>query len=290
MPSFPIIDTHLHLWDPSHISYSWQKGNALFNRAYRVEDYQKDLGAVNVEAMIFVECHVDEGPGAGQYIREIEFVEEEAQRDPRIQAIVAKAPLERGQAVGHVLEEMVARFPKLRGIRRIPEFEPDPTAFMLNPTFLEGVRSLKRYGLHFELNVNYTQMDAALEFVNRVPDVPIILDHCGKPGIKGGHIGLFRRHTRAFAACPNVTCKLSDLAVEADWTRWTEADIRPFVDATIEVFGPQRVMYGGDWPVCLQATSLRLWVEALDTALAGLTEQELRMIYRENARRIYRLQ
>jgi L-fuconolactonase len=239
--------------------------------------------------MVFVECHADDGPAGGQYIKEIEFVEEEAGRDSRIRAIVAKAPLERGQNVIGILEEMVARFPRLRAIRRIPEFEPDPEGFMLSSSFLDGVRLLKRFGLHFELNVNYMQMDAALEFVGRVPDVPIVLDHCGKPGIKGGHTDTFRRQIRAFAAHSNVVCKLSDLPVEANWSSWTEEQLRPFIDATIDAFGTERVMYGGDWPVCLQATSLQRWVDVVDRALAGLSESESRMIYRDNANRIYRL-
>ncbi len=289
MPFFPIIDTHLHLWDPKRISYSWQKGNVLLNRNYRVEDYWHDSQGIDVEAMVFVECHVDDGPGVGQYIEEIDFVEDEAKRDPRIRAIVAKAPLERGKAVEPILEEMVARIARLRGIRRIPEFEPDPRKFMLNPDFVKGLRLLKECGLHFELNVNYMQMDDALEFLKLVPDLPVILDHCGKPGVKGGHIDLFRRHIKAIAANPNVFCKLSDLPVEADWTSWTYEDLRPYIDATLEAFGIDRVIYGGDWPVCLQATSLQRWVEVLDWALAGLSEGELRMIYRENANRFYRL-
>jgi L-fuconolactonase len=289
MPSFPIVDTHLHLWNPHRISYSWQAGNALLNRSYEVEDYRRASQAFNVEAMVFVECHVDDGPRSGQYIKELEFVEEQAKRDPRIRAIVAKAPFERGDAVASILQEMVDRFPRLRGIRRIPEFEADPRGFMLNPMFLDGVRLLKSYNLHFELNVNYTQMDDALEFLELVADVPIILDHCGKPGIKGGHIDLFRRHMRACARHPNVVCKLSDLPVEADWSHWTEAQLRPFIDTTIEAFGFQRVMYGGDWPVCLQATSLDRWVGVLDRALAGSLEPERRSFYRDNANRFYRL-
>ena len=138
MPSFPIIDTHLHLWDPERISYSWQKGNPLLNRRYVIEDYHQASQGIETEALIFVECHVDEGAGSGQFIREVEFVEGEAQRDPRIRAIVAKAPVERGASVRPILEEMAARFPRLRGIRRIPEFEPEPRAFMLNPNFIEG--------------------------------------------------------------------------------------------------------------------------------------------------------
>ena len=290
MPSYPIVDTHLHLWDPSRISYSWQRGNAVLERTFLVEDYQRNLQGIDVGAMVFVECHVDDGEGTGQYIKEIEFVESEAQRDPRIKAIVAKAPLERGQEVASLLQEMVSRFPRVKGIRRIPEFEPDPRGFMLNRRFIDGVELLGEFGLHFELNVNYTQMDDAVEFLERVPPVlPIVLDHCGKPGIRGGRIDDFRRHMKATAAHPNVVCKLSDLPVEANWSRWTEDELRPFIDATLETFGINRVMYGGDWPVCLQATSLLRWIEVLDHALAGLSDQELRLIYRDNANRFYRL-
>ena len=289
MPSFPLVDAHLHLWDPDRIAYSWHKGNALFDRPYKVEDYRRDSAGVYVEAMVFVECHVDDRPGVGQYIKEIEFVEDEAKRDERIRAIVAKAPLERGTGVIPILHEMLTRFPSLRGIRRIPEFEPDPRAFMLSPNFIEGVRSLKHFGLHFELNVNYTQMDDALELLELLPDVSIVLDHCGKPGIRGGHIDTFRRHMKAVAAHSNVFCKLSDLPVEANWSDWTPADLQPFIEATIDAFGVQRVMYGGDWPVCLQATSFQRWVEALDRALTGLSLNELRMLYRDNANRFYRL-
>jgi len=289
MPSLPVIDTHVHLWDPTRISYAWQQGNAVLNRGYHVEDYVNASQGIETEAIVFVECHIDDEPGVGQYIKEIEFVEEQAKRDPRIRAIVAKAPIERGAQVAPILEEMVARFSRLRGIRRIPEFEPDPRGFMLNPQFIEGVRLLRDFGLHFELNVNYTQMDAALEFVDLVPDVPIILDHCGKPGIRGGHIDVFRRHMVAMAARPNIVCKLSDLPVEANWFHWTEADLRPFIHATIEIFGIKRVIYGGDWPVCLQATTLRRWVDVLDAALSGLSANELRMFYRDNANDFYRL-
>src|SRR5262249_53570879 len=137
--------------------------------------------------------------------------------------------------------------------------------------------------------VNYTQMDFALEFLKLVPDVPIVLDHCGKPGIKGGHLELFRRHMKAVAADPNVICKLSDLPVEANWAHWTETELRPFIEVTLEAFGIPRVMYGGDWPVCLQATTLKRWVEVLDRSLEGLSPPELRLFYRDNAVRCYRL-
>lgn len=289
MPSFPIIDTHLHLWDPRRLSYSWQKGNALFDRPYLIEDYQQAAQDVPTEAMVFLECFTDFTPERGQYLDEIVFVEGEAKRDPRLRAIVPMAPLEKGEAVAPLLEEMVSRFPRLRGIRRIVEFDADPHALMHSPDFIAGVNLLGRFGLHFEINVNHTQMDSVLSFVKHIPDVPMILDHCGKPGIKGGHIADYRRHAGELARHPNVVCKLSDLPVEADHLNWTEADLRPFIDATIESFGVGRVIYGGDWPVSLQATTLRRWVDVLDHALAELSEQDLRQIYRDNANRFYRL-
>ena len=289
MPAFPIIDTHLHVWDPRRLRYSWQEGNALFDRPYLVEDYRRDCGDVEVEAMVFVECYADFGPDRGQYIEEIEFVEDEARRDPRLKGIVPMAPLEWGSAVAPMLEEMVTRFPKVRGIRRIIEFDADPRALALSSKFLEGVNLLGRFGLHFEINVNHTQMDLVLDFVKHVPEVPMILDHCGKPGIKEGAIGEYRRQIAELAKRPNVVCKLSDLPVEADWQAWTEADLRPFIDATVEAFGVDRLIFAADWPVCLQAASIPRNVEVLDRALSALSETEQRKIFRDNANRFYRL-
>ena len=289
MPDFPIIDTHLHIWDPRRLSYSWQKGNALFDRPYLVEDYRRDCGTVEVEAMVFLECYADFDETGGQYIEEIEFVEDEAKRDPRIAAIVPMAPLERGEAVTPMLEEMATRFPRVRGIRRIVEFDADPRALTLSPKFIEGVNTLGKFDMHFEINVNHTQMDIVLEFVKQVPEVPMILDHCGKPGIEEGALEQYRRQIAALAEHPNVVCKLSDLPVEAHWQRWTEVDLRPYIDATLEAFGTDRTIYAGDWPVCLQATTIEGWVGVLDRALAGLSEADRRKIYRDNAIRFYRL-
>jgi L-fuconolactonase len=289
MPDFPIIDTHLHLWDPQRLRYSWLDGNALLNKPYLVEDYRRDCGKVAVEAMVFLECYADFDANSGQYLEEIVFVEGEAKRDLRLKAIVPMAPLEKGKAVEPMLAEMAEKHPLVRGIRRIMEFDADPHAFTMAPKFIEGVNLLEQFGMHFEINVNYTQMETVLEFVKHVPNVKMILDHCGKPGIRGHHIEQYQRQMTELAKHPNVWCKLSDLPVEADWKSWTEADIRPFIDATVEAFGVDRIIYAGDWPVCLQATTLERWVEVLDHGLSGLSEADRRKIYRDNANRFYRL-
>ena len=289
MPNFPIIDTHLHLWDPKRLNYAWMKGNALLDQPYHVEDYARDLGKVQVEAMVFLECYADFTPQRGQYVEEVQFVEDEARRDPRLMAIVPMAPLEKGSRAEPVLTEMALNHPAVKGIRRIVEFDADPRALTLSESFIEGVNLLEKFGMHFEINVNYTQMDIVREFVKRIPNVPMILDHCGKPGIASGAIDQYRSDVRELARHPNLWIKLSDLPVEANHASWTEADLRPFIDATIEAFGIGRTIYAGDYPVCLQAVTLPRWVEVLDRALAGLPQSDLRKFYRDNANRFYRL-
>ena len=289
MPDFPIIDTHLHVWDPARLDYSWIKGNPLFDRPYHVEDYAADLGPIQVEAIVFLECYADFTAEGGQYIEEVRFVEHEARRDPRIMGIVPMAPLEWGRRVEPILEEMARNHPTVKGIRRIVEFDADPRALTLSDAFIEGVNTLARFGMHFEINVNHTQMDIVRAFVKRIPYVPMILDHCGKPGIAEGAIAQYRDDVAELARHPNLWIKLSDLPVEADWARWTEADLKPYIDATIEAFGTDRTIYAGDYPVCLQATTLQRWVDTLDRALSGMSREDLRKIYRDNANAFYRL-
>jgi L-fuconolactonase len=186
---------------------------------------------------------------------------------------------------------MAEKHPTVKGIRRIVEFDADPRALTLSDGFIEGVNLLQKFGMHFEINVNHTQMDIVRAFVKRIPDVPMILDHCGKPGIKEGAIEQYRKDVAELSRHPNLWCKLSDLPVEADLANWTEADLRPYIEATIEAFGVERTIYAGDYPVCLQATTLPRWVEVLDRAFAeiGLSEDETRKIYRDNANAFYRL-
>jgi L-fuconolactonase len=289
MPNFPIIDTHLHVWDPRRLSYSWIKGNPLFDRAYHVEDYARDLGNVQVEAIVFLECYADFTSKGGQYLEEVKFVEDEAKRDPRLRGIVPMAPLEWGSRVEPILAEMADKHATVKGIRRIVEFDADPRALTLSNAFIEGVNLLEKFNMHFEINVNHTQMDIVREFVKRIPNVPLILDHCGKPGIAEGAIAQYRADVDELARHPNLWIKLSDLPVEAVWDQWSEADLKPYIDATIEAFGPDRTIYAGDYPVCLQATTLPRWVDVLDRALIDLSEIDLRKIYRDNANQFYRL-
>jgi L-fuconolactonase len=291
MPSFPIIDTHLHVWDQTRLRYSAFDGHPLFGHPCHIEDYRRDCGSLDIEAMVFLECYADFGEGREQYIEEIEFVEEEAKRDARIKAIVPMAPLERGTRVEPMLSRMRDRHPSVRGIRRIIEFDADPRRLALSDDFVDGVNLLEKFGWHFEICANYTQMDIVRALVPRIPNVALILDHCGKPGIRSGAIEQYRDDVTALSRHDNLWIKLSDLPVEADFDHWTEAELRPYIAATLDTFGPDRTLFGGDYPILLQATTMTEWVDVLDRAFAdlGLSETEARKIYRDNAIRFYRL-
>ena len=291
MPFFPIIDTHLHIWDQTRLKYSAFDGSPLFGRPYHVEDYQRDCGSLDVEAMVFLECYADFWEGGGQYIEEIEFVESEQKRDQRIKAIIPMAPVEWGKRVEPMLTQMRDKHPSVRGIRRIMEFDKDPRALTLSPDFTTGVNLLEKFGWSFDINPNYTQMDIIREWVPKISSaVPLILDHCGKPGIKQGALAQFRDDLRDLARYPNMWVKLSDLPPYAG-PNWTCEQLFPYIAATIDIFGPERTIYAGDYPILLQSTTLPEWVDVLDEAFAklGLSEAETRMIYRDNAIRFYRL-
>ena len=291
MPNFPIIDTHLHVWDQTRLKYSAFDGSELFGHPYHVEDYRRDCGKLDIEAMVFLECYADFWEGGGQYIEEIEFVESEQKRDPRIKAIIPMAPVEWGKRVESMLVKMRDEHPLVRGIRRIMEFDKDPRGLTLSPGFIEGVNLLEKFGWSFDINPNHTQMDFIREWVPRISSgVPMILDHCGKPGIKQGAIAQYREDVKDLARYSNMWIKLSDLPPYAG-PNWTEADLRPYIEATLETFGPERTIYAGDYPILLQATNMTQWVEILDRAFAdlGLSESETRAIYRDNAVKFYRL-
>jgi L-fuconolactonase len=285
MAPIQLIDTHAHFWDPTRLRYSWLRDTPDLNRPYLTHEYPPNTGEIQTEALVFVECDTDRG----QTLQEITFVEEQALQDPRLRAIVAHAPLEQGKAVEPLLEQIVNSSSKVRGIRRLLQSEPDLSALLQNSALIEGIRLLPQFGLHFEITVTYQQMHAVLDLVERLPQVPLILDHCGKPGIRHGQLDAFQRHARALARHPNLFCKLSGLTTEADHQRWTETQLLPYIDTALQTFGPDRLIYGSDWPVCLQATTLTRWISLLEQALKGFPAADQRKIFHDNANTFYRL-
>jgi L-fuconolactonase len=283
MPSFPIVDTHLHIWNLDRLRYPWLASVPMLNKNHLIADYVRACGQVQVAKMVFLQCECD----PAQFQEEAEWVAEVAKVDPRIRGIVPWAPLEKGVAVEEELARLAAD-PLVKGIRRIIQFEPDQN-FCLRPDFVRGVRLLPKYGLTFDLCINHTQLANTIALVRQCPQVTFVLDHIAKPDIKAGRLDPWRAELRELAELPNVWCKLSGLVTEADHARWTPADLRPYIDHTIACFGFDRVMFGSDWPVAAQATDYPRWVDTLDAAVAGASVDEVRKLYVTNAERFYRV-
>lgn len=284
MPDFPIVDTHLHLWDPQQLSYPWLAGVPLLNRAYLLDDYRAACGAVAVEKLVFLQCECD----PTQYVAEVDWVSGLAAGDRRIQGIVPWAPLEKGAAVAPELARL-AKNPLIKGIRRIIQFEPDP-GFCLRPGFVEGVRLLADFNLHFEICIKGDeQFRNVLALVAGCPQTRFILNHIGKPFIKERIVEPWAAMLGELAAMPNTVCKMSGLVTEADFGHWKRDDLRPYIDRVIACFGFERTLFGGDWPVAVQASTYPRWVGTLEWALAGAAPAQIRRVFRSNATEFYRL-
>jgi L-fuconolactonase len=283
MPNFPIVDTHLHIWDLRRLRYPWLASNALLNKNHLIEDYQRACGPVKVAKMVFLQCECD----PAQYQAESDWVTEVAKTDPRIRGIVPWAPLEQGEGAGEALSKLASN-PLVKGVRRIIQFEADP-AFCLKPDFVRGVQALHAHGLSFDICINHTQLANTIKLVRQCPNVAFILDHIAKPDIKAGKLDPWRAELKELAGFPNMWCKMSGLATEADHKAWKPADLKPYIDHVMACFGFDRVIFGGDWPVSTQAVDYPGWVRTLDDALKGASEADLKKLYVTNAEKFYRV-
>ena len=283
MIDFPIVDTHLHVWDVERLHYPWLDDIPFLNRPFLLDEYKKACGPVQVEKMVFLQCECD----PAQYAQEAEWVTGLSREDPRIQGIVSWAPLEKGEGARAEVEKL-SKNSLIKGIRRIIQFEPD-LSFCLQPDFIRGVQMLSDFGLSFDICISHVHLENTIRFVRQCPDVKFILDHIAKPNIKEGVFDPWREGIRSLSEVPNVWCKVSGLVTEADHQHWTKEDLKPYLDHVIGCFGFDRVMYGGDWPVAYQATEYPRWVETLAWAVSGCSEDELKKLFHDNAVDFYRL-
>lgn len=282
MISFPIVDTHVHLWDPGRLRYPWLGDVAAIRKPHLLDDFRAASGAVSIESFVFVECdiHPDER------IAEVEWVTSLAKDEPRIKGIVASAPLEDGEGVRPVLEEL-AESKLVKGIRRL--IQAEALDFCIQPDFIKGVQMLVEYELSFDICIVHRQLANVIEFVKQCPNNRFIIDHIGKPDIKNDVWMPWKREIEVLSEIPNVSCKVSGVATSADFETWKPGDLKPYIAHVIECFGFDRVIYGGDWPVSTQAIDYPQWVETLAWAVDGSSDDELRKLFRENAIRFYRL-
>ncbi len=284
VPDIPIVDAHVHLWDPGRFRMPWLDDAPDLNRAIGLDDYRGATEGLEIDGFVYLE--VDVAPAYA--LLEATFIARLAEREPLILGVVPFAPLESGDRVVTYLEAIVALGPKIKGIRRLTQGEPDPN-FCLHPGFVEGARRLAQFDLSCDLCCTATQLGPTVELVRRCPETNFILDHLGKPSIQDGQLDPWRAHIRELASLPNAVCKISGAVTEADHHHWTIDDIKPYVLHALEAFGEDRVLFGSDWPVATLASTYGRWVEALDALTVDLTTTARRKLWADNARRVYRL-
>jgi L-fuconolactonase len=262
----------------------WLDDDALLGKPIGLADYREHTRGVEVAAMVYLE--VDLAPHYA--LLEARWAAERAHEDPRLQAVVAHAPVEFGEQVRAYLEELVKIGPIVKGVRRLTQGEADPM-FCTDARFVRGVQMLPEFGLSFDACIYHAQMPGVIELARRCPETSIVLDHMGKPGIRDRLLEPWRAQIGELARLSNVVCKVSGVVTEADHASWSLEDVKPYVMHVLEAFGEDRVLFGGDWPVVLKAASYRRWVETLDQLTGGLSESARRKLWSDNARRVYRI-
>jgi L-fuconolactonase len=273
-----MIDTHQHFWRYDAAEYAWIDSTmAPLQRDFLPDAAKREMDLVGVTACVAVQVR--------QSLEETRWLLALADAHPFVAGVVGWVDLQADEVEAEL--EEVAAHRKLVGVRHIVQAEAP--GFLERPRFRAGVARLERLGLTYDILVYARQLAEAVDFARAFPRQPFVLDHLGKPDIRGDRYSEWRRDFDALAALPNVTCKLSGLVTEADWRNWTAGQLRPYLDAALEAFGPARVMMGTDWPVCLLAARYDVVVALVRDALAEYSEDEREQVLHGTARRIFRL-
>jgi L-fuconolactonase len=284
VPDFPIVDTHVHLWDPTRFRMPWLDHETVLNRPFGLADYREQTVGIAVESIVYLQVDVAPAYALLEARRAVELANE----DPRIGCIVAFAPVEDGEQMRSYLDAVTAIDPRIKGMRRLFQYEQAPD-FLLQPRLVRGVQVLGEYGLSFDLCIAARQLPAAIELARRCPDTQFILDHFAKPNARDRVLHPWSEEIEELASLPNVVAKVSGIVTDADRERWQPADLEPFFQQLVAAFGEDRLVFGSDWPVMLRATSYKRWAETVDGFTAAWPVEARRKLWRDNARRVYRL-
>jgi L-fuconolactonase len=276
-----VIDAHHHFWDPAKATYPWMTDAlAPIRRRFGPEDLQPllDLNGVDQTILVQTRSSLDETR---------EFLATAAEHD-FIAGVVGWIDL-----TGDVAKQLASLRSgpggaKLVGIRHQVHDESDPE-WLARKDVRRGLAEIGKAGLTYDILVRTRELPAALAMVRALPDMRFVIDHIAKPPIASGAITEWAAGLKPVAAAPNVFCKLSGMVTEADWKRWTVRDITPYVTSVLEWFGPERCVFGSDWPVCLVAASYAHVIDACGQAIGDIPIADRERIFGGNAVELYRL-
>lgn len=273
------IDSHQHFWRYEAQLHAWiTEEMSILRRNFLPPDLIPELQANGVEGCIAVQ--------AAQSEEETMFLLGLADHYSQIKGVVGWANISAPDFVERL--EYFTRFKKLRGFRHIVQSEPDDR-FLLREDFCRGFGNLQSFNFTYDILIYPKQLDSAIEFVEKFPGQRFVLDHLAKPSVRTGEIQPWAKNIRLLATNTNVYCKLSGLVTEADWNNWRAADFLPYLDVVFDAFGPERLMFGSDWPVCLLAARYQQAVSLITDYIRNLPLVQREAILGWNAISFYDL-
>ncbi len=280
----PIIDTHQHLWDLKKLRLPWTDGNKILGRSFLMRDYLKAAEGLGVVKTVYMEVAVT----PAQQVAEAEYVLALCRKkdNPMVGAVIGGRP---GTSEFKAYLRRFKDNPYVKGVRQVLHGGNTPPAFFLGDPFVKGIRLLGEWGMSFDLCVRAADLPAAAKLLDKCPATRFILDHCGNPNLQSKDVSAWKRDIALVAKRKNVVCKVSGFVATAKKDAWKATDLAPVVNRVFDVFGPERVVFGGDWPVCLRAATFKQWVSALQSIVGDRSEKERRMLFHDNAVRVYRL-
>jgi predicted TIM-barrel fold metal-dependent hydrolase len=277
----PVLDTHQHLWDVQKFRLPWIKKGDSFDRNYLLSDYLEATKGLNVVKAIYMEVDVD----PAQHVAEAEYVIGICQRAdaPTVAAVIG------GRPASDDFGKYLARFKDsayVKGVRQVLHGTA-PAGTCLDKAFIRGVQLLGEMGLSFDLCMRPGELLDAAKLIDACPGTRFILDHCGNGDVQAKDLEPWKKGIAEVAKRKGVMCKVSGIVVNATPGKWTADDLAPVIKHTLAVFGPDRVMFGGDWPVCTRAASFNQWLTALQQIVADRPRAEQRRLFHDNAARFY---
>jgi L-fuconolactonase len=274
-----IVDSHQHFWKVGLFDYPWMNpGVEVLYRDYAPEDLEPLLEQCGVARTVLVQ--------ASNSVEETRWMLGLAEAYPRIAGVVGWVDLA-SPAAGRQLDEL-ARNPKLKGVRHLVESEPDD-AWLAREDVIAGLGEVAARGLTCDLLVHTRHLEHVVALAKRCPSLRMVVDHMAKPPIASGEIDAWASAIERVAAAPTIWCKLSGLVTEANLSAWTVENLRPCVERALAAFGPGRMLFGSDYPVCLRAASYGRVLEAFRTLLVGLAPGDRERIFSMNAVEFYGL-
>jgi L-fuconolactonase len=275
----PIIDTHHHFWNYSAKEYDWISDDMkVIRKDFLPADLLKEMKAAGVDGAISVQ--------ARQTVEESSWLLGMAEKNDFLKGVVGWVDL-RSKTVEKDLERL-AKHKKFKGVRHVVQDEPDVN-FILGAAFNEGIKKLLKYDLRYDILIYEKQLKPSIAFVDKHPKQVFILDHIAKPRIKERILSPWRENMLELAKRPNVYCKISGMLTEADWKKWSAADLAPYFDTTLQAFGPKRLLLGSDWPVMLVAGKYKQWVDMVKQVVSRYSAAEQDRILYKNAVEAYKL-